>query len=445
MQHVKTTLHQERLKKYKNEGIKQQTIRTSFSSTSSNEFNFDLCKMMIQANIPLNKLENNFFRMFLDKYCHRHIPNESTLRKNVVSSVYKEILLEIKSQIGHNYIWFSVDETTDTCGRYVVNLAIGVLNSEIPTKAFIISSKELNKTNNNTVTKFVHDGLTSFFLPEPVPGEKILLMLSDAAPYMIKAGLNLKFFYENLIHCTCIAHGLNRIAETIRLEFSLVNKLIKNGKKIFVKAPLRVQLFKEKLPNVSLPPEPVLTRWGTWIDAAIYYANNFEKFAEFVFELPETGSSAIKDCQTVLKEEALQQNLAFIKSNYHIVSKTIKSLEKQDVPLLESAKIVNDFKDAICAVSGQINQIVISKLEAVFSKNEGFKILVKVFTILSGEFVEHFEMDPIIVANLKYAPITSVDIERSFSTYKNILSERRQNLTMKHLEQYLIINCSRKD
>jgi hypothetical protein len=73
--------------------------------------------------------------------------------------------------------------------------------------------------------------LTSFFLPNAVPTDKILLMISDAAAYMIKAGTNLKIFYEKLIHCTCVAHGLNRIAETIRLEFPVVNKLISNGKK----------------------------------------------------------------------------------------------------------------------------------------------------------------------------------------------------------------------
>jgi hypothetical protein len=43
--------------------------------------------------------------------------------------------------------------------------------------------------------------------------------------------------------CTCLAHALNRIAETIRLQFPLVNALISQGKKIFLKAPLRVQIF----------------------------------------------------------------------------------------------------------------------------------------------------------------------------------------------------------
>lgn len=70
------------------------------------------------------------------------------------------------------------------------NLIIGILNEEIRTKGFLISTKELNKTNNNTITKLIHDGLTSFYLPDVVPSNKILLMVSDAAAYMIKAASN---------------------------------------------------------------------------------------------------------------------------------------------------------------------------------------------------------------------------------------------------------------
>jgi hypothetical protein len=73
---------------------------------------------------------------------------------------------------------------------------------------------------------------------------------------MIKASANLNIFYKNLIHVTGLAHGINRVAEEIRCQFPLVNSLNSNVKKIFIKAPLRVQVYKEKLPNVPLPPEP---------------------------------------------------------------------------------------------------------------------------------------------------------------------------------------------
>lgn len=68
--------------------------------------------------------------------------------------------------------------------------------------------------------------------PEGVKKDKILLFISDAAPYMIKAGQIMKIFYEKMIHVTCLAHGLHRVCEFIREEFGVVNQLISSTKKV---------------------------------------------------------------------------------------------------------------------------------------------------------------------------------------------------------------------
>jgi hypothetical protein len=444
IQHTKTAGHHERLKKLSSQNIRQQTIKESIATSSSDEqktFYSDLCNAMISSNIPLKKLDNGEFKCFLEKYCSRHIPSESTLRKNYVDSLHEEVMDELKSTISNNFIWFSVDETTDVCGRYIANLIIGILHEESPTKAFLIASKELEKTNSNTVTKFVHDELTKCFLPNPVPSEKILLMVSDAAAYMIKAASNLKIFYTNLIHCTCLAHGLNRVAETIRLQFPLVNTLISQGKKIFLKAPLRVQIFKEKMPGIPLPPQPVLTRWGTWLDAAMYYADNFEGFKEVVLDFSESTSQSIKDCQTVLKNQEIKQNLAFLKANYKFVSTTIKKLESTGLTLVEAVEIINNFQIAVSRVPGRVGKIVTTKLNEVLSKNTGYKVLENISNIFKGDIVENFEVEVSLVAKFKYAPLTSVDVERSFSHFKNLLSDRRRSFSVQNIEKHLIIAC----
>jgi hypothetical protein len=43
---------------------------------------------------------------------------------------------------------------------------------------------------------------------------------------MLEAAIALKVFDPNLIHVTCLAHGLQRVAEDIRAEFPQMNKLI---------------------------------------------------------------------------------------------------------------------------------------------------------------------------------------------------------------------------
>lgn len=63
----------------------------------------------------------------------------------------------------------------------------------------------------------------------------MLLFVTDAAPYMVAAGKALRVLYSKMIHTTCAAHGLHRIAEFVKEEFDDVNELISNVKKIFIK------------------------------------------------------------------------------------------------------------------------------------------------------------------------------------------------------------------
>ncbi|KAF0719057.1 DUF659 domain-containing protein, partial [Aphis craccivora] len=102
---------------------------------------------------------------------------------------------------------------------------------------------------------------------------------NHAAPYMVKPGEALRVFYLKLILVTCMAHGLHRVAEVIREKYQNVDRLISYTKKIFLKAPSRVNTFKEMYPNLSLSPQPILSRWGTWLEAAMYYGKYFNKFA----------------------------------------------------------------------------------------------------------------------------------------------------------------------
>lgn len=46
---------------------------------------------------------------------------------------------------------------------------------------------------------------------------------------------------------------------------------------------------------------------------------------------------------------------------------------------------------------------------------------------------------PNISSKFKFCPVTSVDVERSFSAFKSILNDKRAYLTMDHLEQYVIV------
>ena len=55
---------------------------------------------------------------------------------------------------------------------------------------------------------------------------------------------------------------------------------------------------------------------------------------------------------------------------------------------------------------------------------------------------EDIEMKLEDVACFKYAPVTSVEVERTFSQLKYVLSDRRHNLSSETLEKMLVIMCN---
>jgi hypothetical protein len=132
--------------------------------------------------------------------------------------------------MGDAFIWVAVNETTDSMGCFIANLVAGKLDIEVPYNPHLICSKVLRHIDHSTVSGFVSDGLKILW-PTGVHEEKVLILNSDAAAYMLKAATVLKVFYPNLIHFTCPAHGLQRVAKDVRAKFLQVNKLISTTKK----------------------------------------------------------------------------------------------------------------------------------------------------------------------------------------------------------------------
>jgi len=82
------------------------------------------------------------------------------------------------------------------------------------------------------------------------------------------------------------------------------------------------------------------------------------------------------------------------------------------------------------SVQGEPGKKVYEKMENILSKNMGLKILRQISSILSESIST---MDGLPEDDLKndlifykYASITSVEVERSFSVYKNLQSHNRQ-------------------
>ncbi|KAJ3656431.1 hypothetical protein Zmor_015511 [Zophobas morio] len=127
------------------------------SLTKDNELYCKVCGIVgIYRNIPWNKVSCPEFKNFVHKYTGRHLPSESTLRKNYLPKDYDMVIKQIRNSIGNNDIWISVDETTDRLGRYIAYLVIEKLSEEAG-RPFLLALKQLDKTNSNTISRFINE------------------------------------------------------------------------------------------------------------------------------------------------------------------------------------------------------------------------------------------------------------------------------------------------
>jgi len=109
--------------------------------------------------------------------------------------------------------------------------------------------------------------------------------------------------------------------------------------------------------------------------------------------------------------------------------------------LSESVYCIEKIKQQIKQASGKTGETVTKKLDDVLNKNSGFKILTIISNILRGEKISREELPEDLTCDdliyYKFHPISSVDVERSFSKYKHILFE--------NLKKVLIVQCNSDD
>lgn len=100
------------------------------------------------------------------------------------------------------------------------------------------------------------------------------MILTDAGAPMVKLGeiLDDNGYYKTL-HVLCMAHAMHNVIGTIRKCYPEVNSVVMGVKELFSKSHARLSIFYKTAPGTQRPPAPVLTRFGTWLNATLYYAN----------------------------------------------------------------------------------------------------------------------------------------------------------------------------
>ena len=102
---------------------------------------------------------------------------------------------------------------------------------------------------------------------------------------MIAAGITLKSLYPKLLHVTCVTHLLHNCVTKIKSHFEDVDQLIAKVKAVTNKNKTR----QAKFSAISYPPQHVLKRWGSWLNAALYYAKNLPEAKAIVESFVGSG------------------------------------------------------------------------------------------------------------------------------------------------------------
>ncbi|XP_018494524.1 uncharacterized protein LOC100907846 [Galendromus occidentalis] len=195
-QHIEGATHKALCEKKKESGSTTVVQMKSFlgATGKQSQFHVDLCDALLSADIPLRKLDNEKLSAFLGKYCKQHVPSSITLRLHYIKSIYEGKMEYIRSF------------------------------------EFLLHADNLEKTNNSTIAQSFMNALNVLW-PNGVHHERVLLFVTDAAPYMRKAANALQVLFPRMKHVTCAAHALHRVAEEARLLFPEVDKLVSNGKR----------------------------------------------------------------------------------------------------------------------------------------------------------------------------------------------------------------------
>lgn len=121
----------------------------------------------------------------------------------------------------------------------------------------------------------------------------------------------------------------------------------------------------------------------------------------------------------------------------------MKKLEIIGLPLTESTDLVTTVTENLKTVTGDYEEKVTHKMESVLKRNVHFSVLLKISKILKGE---HVKGPREVLAHhwgkFKYAPITLCDVERFFSAYKLILTDKRHQFKIDNIEKTIVAYCN---
>lgn len=406
--HRKTSKHQKALRS-RSALLTPHTSQTFLKSIDQN-FGEKVTKAFLSADIPLYKLNNEHIKKLFQEIGHS-LPSETTCRKTVLKLGTDE-LLRVRSALDDKKIFLVVDEST-LSGTPYLNILVG--NIELPHITYMYDCQPLTSApTSDSISQAVDDAVRSLGTNR----NSFCLLLSDAARYMVAAGTILKSLYPKLFHVTCIAHLLHNCAMKVKSQFQDVDQVIAKVKAATVKNKTR----QAKFTAIGYPPQPVVTRWGSWLQAALYYAKHLPEVKTIVEHFEGSGI-LVTQAKVSLQTPDLAVQLLKIKQQYESLVSHIEALESAKYSIKEAVQAIQElnFEEDSCGIKPYITKRM--------QKNDISKIM----------RMERPDISPAEYCLLQHCQPTSASVERSFSMLRKLLAKDR-NFKGHNVKHYIVLH-----
>lgn len=144
------------------------------------------------------------------------------------------------------------------------------------------------------------------------------------------------------------------------------------------------------------------------------------------------------------KGRHIKQDCFYIWQNYFFLTTATTRMESTKLSLHESILIFQDAVEKVAAVKCSIGKKIFESFRKNISKNPDLANILIVDEYMSNglsALPSNFAVEESDAEYYKFCLLTSVDVERSFSRFKNIFRDNR-NFEFENLSKFVFINCN---
>jgi hypothetical protein len=164
--------------------------------------------------------------------------------------------------------------------------------------------------------------------------------------------------------------------------------------------------------------------------------------------VPDDGTKTVQGIKELLrnKKRYLSNDIPFIASNYYFLVETITKLESGKISIYDSVGLMEETRIKLGNVTCAVGAKVLFRFNEILENNPDWKNIKNINNILNKRQNDIILPDNILPVNIiyyKHCILVSVDCERTFSRYKNLLRDNRRSFIFDNIRKHVIINCNR--